>query len=650
VTWPLNPPLLPRNGRELQILLVCRVSSPGPGKQDIRSLDDQQAMLTAWLREQTDQPFHLEVLAGSGSGEHLERREYRELLDRIQREPLDAILTEDLGRIARRIMAYQVCELCAERDIRLIAINDGVDTAGEGWEDRSIFSAWHHERSNRDTSRRIKRTLQNRFETSGGCLPGLIYGYRRPPNAKSDADVEKVAEAQAVYDEWLDRLDRGQSYSQVADWLNERGIPTGPSARKRTWDGKMVARVIHNPILKGWRYRNKLKTRRTASGKYQSVKANPDETLWRHVPHLAFFDPDCYDRVIAKLEARNAKYTRQDKNGHDPRRRVPKKRTRFPGQAMYCGICGHMFVFGGHGQTDHLMCDGARNYQCWNGVTVDGPLAARKISEAVFSEIAKLENFDAAMLDYINEEARKKDGTREERLRQLDGRLAKNVRERGNLVKFIREGGDSPTIREELCRLDDENGELVREREALQREPSDIVELPSVEMLKQLMADKFRDLAIESFEFADALRALTCPIYVFPYQCCLGGKVVLRAKFSLRLAQLLPSEHARDALDEVLQRVLVVDLFEPPQPVAHREKVLKERFERSKTEREVAQVLGITTTAAQRAVALQRLMDQLDIQDPYQPVREPPESSKLRRHLHPRYRFEPIADHEPDWP
>ncbi len=118
-------------------------------------------------------------------------------------------------------------------DVRAGGINDGVDTVQEGWEDRSIISAWHHERSNRDTSRRIKRSQQNRFEKDGGCLPGLIYGYRRRPEAKGDQDVEKIPEAQAIYDEWLDRHDRGQGYSQVADWLNASGV-AGRSSHGKT--------------------------------------------------------------------------------------------------------------------------------------------------------------------------------------------------------------------------------------------------------------------------------------------------------------------------------------------------------------------------------------------------------------------------------
>ena len=238
--------------------------------------------------------------------------------------------------------------------------NDHVDTAQDDWEDRSIFSAWHHERSNRDTSSRIKRAHRSRFQ-QGECLSLPIYGYVKKPGTRSDADLEKLPEAEAIYTEWFDRLDRGASYAEVADWLNEHGVPLGPyCTQKKEWDYRIVGQVTHNWILKGVRFRNKRKTRRNnTSGKYVSEKADPTELLTRRVPHLAFFTEAYYDRVVAKVDARNAKYCRNASGGPDPLEDRPRKRTRFPGQTIYCGICGRLFVFGGHGKKDHLECAGA---------------------------------------------------------------------------------------------------------------------------------------------------------------------------------------------------------------------------------------------------------------------------------------------------
>lgn len=131
-----NSQLKPRNGRKLKVIFVCRVSDPGPGKQDERSLDDQEAMYREWMEHHVDVPYEVTVIAGSGSGEYLEREEYQQLIGLVETRAFDLVLTEDLGRIH----AHLFCELCVDCGTQLIAINDHVDTAERGWQDRSIFT------------------------------------------------------------------------------------------------------------------------------------------------------------------------------------------------------------------------------------------------------------------------------------------------------------------------------------------------------------------------------------------------------------------------------------------------------------------------------------------------------------------------------
>lgn len=69
-------------------------------------------------------------------------------------------------------------------------------------------------------------------------------------------------------------------------------------------------------------------------------------------------------------------------------------RTVWPAQHARCGVCGRLFYRGGHGQKEHLMCAGVRDYQCWNGATFDGRLAADRLLQAVLARIEELPDFD----------------------------------------------------------------------------------------------------------------------------------------------------------------------------------------------------------------------------------------------------------------
>lgn len=642
--FSLDPPLVPKNGRALQVILVCRVSDPRAGKQDIRSLEDQQALLTGWLKQRTDQPVETTLIAGSGSGELLGRDEYERLIDAVETRRFDLVLAEDLGRVVRRIHAVLFCEHCVDKETRMIALNDNIDTARPGWQDSSIFSAWHHERSNRDSSDRIKRAHRSRF-MNGGCLPTLIYGYIKPVGAKSDAELRKDPDAEAVYQRWFEMLDAGATFAEIADWLNRESVPPPPYVRNDHWTDRVVGRHTRNPMLKGIRERNRRKTKRNnATGQYRSVKADPQELLQREVPHLAFFEASYYDRILAKVNRRNAKCRRTDDERDDPRRGIPKKRSRYPGQCVYCGICGRLYVYGGHGRRDHLMCTGAREHCCWVGTTVDGPLAARKISAAVWAQIESLPQFDDAFADQVNAEARRLDGERERAMRELDRQIADIDRSIGNLLAFLRAGNHSETVAGDLQRLEASKAQLAAERAELEQRPRHVVDVPSIEQLKQYAENSLMSLAVDSFEFARAMRQLTPRIVVFPYRLCDGGGLALRAKLRLRLANLIPNAPTAAALDHPLERLITVDLFDPPQRAAYREQVINLRAA-GLTEKEAATQLGITGTAAQYAAALHRKMTEQGLHDPYVPVTEPPpDVSKLRRHLHPRYRFQPLPD------
>ena len=602
-------------------------------------------MLRARLKDYYEGPVSIKVVAGSGSGEWLEREEYLQLIELVESDEYDVVLTEDLGRIVRRIHAHLFCELCVDHGTRLIALNDHVDTAEPGWQDRSIFSAWHHERSNRDTSDRIKRTHGSRFD-HGGCAAFPIYGIIKPPGAKSDLDWYKDPAAEPIYKRWFELLDEGAFYAEVADWLKSEGVATGPYCRSEDWDGPMVARVSHNPLLKGYRQRNRRKSKRNGKGKYVSVKAESHELRLRPVPHLAFFEEPYFDRVIAKADARNEKYRRSERPESDPCRNRIRKRTYYPGQTLQCIRCGFDFVWGGHGQTDHLECGGTRKHRCWQSVSVDGPLAAERISGAVFAEIEKLACFDPVFVEMVRAESVAGDETRSAKLKDLTRKLAELDTELGNLSKFIRGGSKSEFLRADLERLEGDRRQQLAAIDEIKRLGKDKLVIPSIDEIKRIARECLTELPRQSFEFAAAMRELTKPVWIVPYRCIDGGGIVLRAHLSIQLANLLRDVRLREVLQPHLRRELIVDLFDPVQRIAKFKEVVDLR--KTHTEKATAQLLGITTTAAQKAAALHRAMQAAGISDPYLRIFDPPEDlGKLRAHRNSRYVFRPREGHIP---
>ena len=117
-----------------RVLIVARVSDPRPGKQDERSVKDQEDRIRSWLAEQMPNGCEIEVFASSGRGEWIDRAEFLELCEKVESGQYNLLVTEDLGRIIRRMQAHIFAEECVDHGVRLIALNDHVDTAESGWQ------------------------------------------------------------------------------------------------------------------------------------------------------------------------------------------------------------------------------------------------------------------------------------------------------------------------------------------------------------------------------------------------------------------------------------------------------------------------------------------------------------------------------------
>ncbi len=271
-------------------------------------------------------------------------------------------------------------------------------------------------------------------------------------------------------------------------------------------------------------------------------------------------------------------------------------------------------------------------------ITVDGPTIATKISEAIFGEVTSLPEFDLTLAVMVHEEAEQLDSRRGERLRELVRIEEKLDRTIENIVGSLREAGSSPALVAELRRLEEQKSQLAVDREEVERLPRHAIEIPSVETVRELARESMNGLARNSPEYGRLMRRLIPKITVHPYQLIDSKRIVLRARFTLNLASLVPSADQFACLRPSLSRSMQVDLFGPPQRERFREQVVALR-QQGCTEREAARRLGITQPAVQRAMALDRMMRARGLTDPYilvlQPSVEPGKllARDIARHL-----------------
>ena len=111
------------------------------------------------------------------SGTRFDRPGFTAMMEEVEAGRVEAIIVKDMSRLGRDYLKVgQVMEILRQRGVRLIAINDSVDTA-KGDNDMTPFLNIMYEFYARDTSRKIRSVFKAKG-MSGKHLTGtVIYGY-----------------------------------------------------------------------------------------------------------------------------------------------------------------------------------------------------------------------------------------------------------------------------------------------------------------------------------------------------------------------------------------------------------------------------------------------------------------------------------------
>ncbi len=640
--------LLPRNGHSLVVGVACRIS--GCANQKEQSLEDQEDHARESIAELYDGPVEFRVIATKGKGERLDRPELDEIESAYKSGDYDVFVFDDLSRLIRGGEAARLLGIGVDNGTRSICIDDGIDTIDETWEEDALNACSENVAHNQRTSKRIKQKLMNRFKKSGATAKHPIHGYIVPEGAKSYDDWLKDETAAEHIHEGARILRRTLNGEDVADYFRHHQVPVGPCASNNDWNGKMVLRFYRNPILKGLPQRGNMATvKHHGSGK-RSPKKNPKGPTYYEAPHLAFFEPAEFDDLLAMLAERNARYQRKKVNGVDPRANISRKRSRFPGQHARCWYCGRTFNWGGNGIVGHLTCSGSSNYLCWNSIHIDGRFVVDRVRAAITEVLYQLEGFDDQFRQILEEVQLRSENNPSAQLKQIEAEVAQVAREKENLLAAIKNYGPREMIVNEIEAIESRERDLARRRYLIEKAVKKPLLLPkSVADLRASLEAQFQPLNVESFEFGALLRQIVPEFHVYLVRLIDGGHPMPRARMKLAFSGIAADIARVPLLDEMLTRVVTVDLFEAPQRERIREaSVLLEAAGRQQRQIAAEVPEQPTQTAVFNALALQRKMVSLGLASPYVFLPEPPaDYLKFRRPKNRKYRFTPLEGYVP---
>ncbi len=156
--------------------LYERLSRDDELQGESNSISHQKQMLEDFARRNgLPNPTHF--TDDGVSGTRFDRPGFLAMMEEVEAGRVEAIVIKDMSRRGRDYLKVgQVMEILRQRGVRLIAINDGVDSL-KGDDDFTPFRNIMNEFYARDTSRKIRSVIKSKG-MSGKHLTGtVIYGY-----------------------------------------------------------------------------------------------------------------------------------------------------------------------------------------------------------------------------------------------------------------------------------------------------------------------------------------------------------------------------------------------------------------------------------------------------------------------------------------
>ena len=156
--------------------LYERLSRDDDLEGESNSISNQKKQLEDYAR-QHGFPNPVHFTDDGISGTCFDRPGFLAMMKEVEAGNVEYLCIKDMSRLGRDYLKVgQIMEILRQKGVRLIAINDGVDSA-RGDDDFTPFRNIMNEYYARDTSRKIRSTFQSKGKT-GKHLTGLvIYGY-----------------------------------------------------------------------------------------------------------------------------------------------------------------------------------------------------------------------------------------------------------------------------------------------------------------------------------------------------------------------------------------------------------------------------------------------------------------------------------------
>ena len=356
--------------------LYARLSQEDALDGESNSIANQKKIL---LKYATDNNFPNSTffIDDGVSGVTFDRPGWNEMIRLAEAGKVTTVIVKDMSRMGRDYLkvGYYTESFFAERDIRYIAINDGVDS-NKGDNEFTPFRNLFNDFYARDTSKKIRAVMRAKGNSGEHLCTNPPYGYKKDPDDKKKWIVDE--EAAEVVKRIFALCIAGKGPMQIAKLLTaDRILTVKAYYAKRNekpmpdnlyrWDYKSIAGILERPEYTGCMVNFKTYSK---SHKLKKRLQNAPEN-YRIFPNTqpAIIDEKVFERV-QELRANKRRPAKTGKQG-------------LLSGLLYCADCGEKLYF----CTTNSFSPNQDHYVCSSYKSGRGTCSAHYIREDVLREL-----------------------------------------------------------------------------------------------------------------------------------------------------------------------------------------------------------------------------------------------------------------------
>ena len=300
------------------------------------------------------------------SGTTFDRDGFKAMIAEVEAGTVATIIVKDMSRFGRDYLkvGFYTDVMFRDKGVRFIAVNNGIDSDKQGYNDFTPFLNIMNEFYARDSSRKIQAIFKARMQDGKRVSPSVPYGYRRDPQDKQHLIVDE--EAAAVVRRIFQMVIEGYGVKGIADALTADKVLIPSAYAKLHNPENDHSKGFHDPclwsstavgyILEKQEYMGHTVLGKTICENYKTKKrrkAKPEELMIFRDTHEAIVDEETW-QLAHRLKRTIRKPSYPDRPANP-----------LTG-LLYCADCGHKLTHHQPSPTKKKVYDADDYYICGN--------------------------------------------------------------------------------------------------------------------------------------------------------------------------------------------------------------------------------------------------------------------------------------------